>query len=75
MPYRTLPMPRSETFHPLGRLAAGAAVSLALLALPGCTVITVAGVATSAAVGAVKLTGAVVGTAVDLVIPSGDDKK
>lgn len=59
----------------LRRVAAWAAVSLALVSLSGCTVIAVAGVATSVAVGAVKLTGAVVGTAVDLVVPDGDDEK
>jgi hypothetical protein len=49
---------------------------LVLAGLPllgGCTVITIAGAAASVAVGAVKLTGAAIGTAVDLVIPDGDE--
>jgi len=56
----------------------------ALAALSGCTVITVAGAATSlavtagslavdAAVGTAKVTGAAVGLAADVVLPSGDD--
>jgi hypothetical protein len=55
----------------------------ALAALSGCTVITVAGTAASlavtagslavdAAVGTVKVTGAAVGLAADVVLPSGD---
>lgn len=55
----------------------------AFAALSGCTVITVAGAATSlavtagslavdAAVGTVKVTGAAVGLAADVVLPSGD---
>lgn len=57
-----------------------AAFVVLLAALPGCTVITVAGAAVGvattaagvtvdAAVGAVKLTGKAVGAAADLVIP------
>lgn len=63
-----------------------AAVLLAALSLGGCTVIAVAGAATSlavgagslavdAAVGAVKLTGSAVGAAAGAVLPGGDDKK
>ena len=40
--------------------------------LSGCAAVAVADLAVGAAVGAVKLTGAVVGAAVDLVIPDGD---
>ena len=61
-------------------------VVLAGTGLGGCTVIAVAGAATSlvvtgaglavdAAVGTVKLTGAAVGAAASLVLPGGDDKK
>lgn len=57
----------------------------ALAALSGCTVITVAGAATSlavtagslavdAAVGTAKVTGAVVGAAADAVLPGGSDE-
>lgn len=62
---------------------ARAAVLAFLAALSGCTVITVAGTAASlavtagsvavdAAVGTVKVTGAVAGAAVNAVLPSGD---
>jgi hypothetical protein len=68
-------MPSRHTAALLRRLAAGAVASIALLALSGCTVITIAGVATSAVVGAAKLTGAAIGTAVDLVVPDGEDEK
>lgn len=65
------------------RIAAACALAAAALMLGGCTVITVAGVAAGAAVtavgvaadvavGTVKLTGAAVGAAADLVIPDGD---
>ena len=58
-------------------------LSAAVLALGGCTVITVAGaavgvaataggLAVDAAVGTVKLTGKAAGMAVDAVLPSGD---
>ncbi len=68
-------MPATTLPTRLHRLAVGLAAATWLLALSGCTVITIAGVATSAAVGAVKLTGAAVGAAVDLVVPDGDDEK
>jgi hypothetical protein len=70
----------------LVRRAAGVALIGGSLALSGCTVITVAAVATSvavtagslavdAAVGTVKLTGKAVGLAADAVLPSGDENK
>ena len=66
-------------------LIRSALVALAVAALSGCTVITVAGAAASvavtagslavdAAVGTVKLTGAAVGAAAGAVLPSSDDK-
>ena len=51
------------------------ALSLALVSASGCTVIAVAGAATSVAVGAVSLAGSAIGTAVDIVTPSSSDKK
>lgn len=70
-PARTAP-----AVHRLLRLALAAVVAATL---SGCGVIlvagTAAGLAVDAAVGAVKLTGAAVGAAADLVIPDGDDKK
>jgi hypothetical protein len=59
----------------LRRATAYAALSFALVSLGGCTVITVATIATDLAVGAVKLTGKAVGAAVDLVVPDGDEQK
>lgn len=60
------------------------ALLLAAACLGGCTVITIAGAATAvavtgaslavdAAVGTVKLTGAAVGAAADVVLPGDDD--
>ena len=67
---------------PARRIAAASALIAICLSLGGCAVAAVVGVAATAvgvaadaAVGAVKLTGAVVGGAVDLVIPDGDGKK
>lgn len=64
----------------LRRIAAALALAALALALGGCTVITLAGAAVTAvgvaadvAVGTVKLTGAAVGAAADLVIPDGDE--
>ncbi len=62
-----------------------AALALAVAALSGCTVITVAGagvglavtagsLAVDAAAGTVKLTGAAVGAAAGAVLPSGEEK-
>lgn len=67
-------------------LVRAALAAAAALLLGGCTVITVAGaaaglavtagsLAVDAAVGTVKLTGAAVGVAADVVLPSGDDQK
>jgi hypothetical protein len=72
-----------STMH---RTLAALLVVLASAGLGGCTVIAVAGAATSlavtgaglavdAAVGTVKLTGAAVGAAASVVLPGGDDKK
>jgi hypothetical protein len=69
---------------PLRRAATAATLVLASGLLGGCTIITVAGTAASlavtagslavdAAVGTVKVTGAVVGAAADVVLP-GDAK-
>ena len=63
-----------------------AVLALAVTALSGCTVITVAGtaaglavtagsLAVDAAVGTVKLTGAAAGAAAGAVLPSSDDDK
>ena len=52
-----------------------AAAALATLLLSGCAVVTVADMAASAAVGAVKLTGKAVGAVVDAVTPDSQEKK
>lgn len=70
----------------LRRTATAASLLLAGALLGGCTIITVAGTAASlavtagslavdAAVGTVKVTGAVVGAAADVVLPSSDKKE
>jgi hypothetical protein len=67
-------------------LIRAAVVALSAAALSGCTVITVAGtaaglavtagsLAVDAAVGTVKVTGAVAGAAVGAVLPGGDSDK
>jgi hypothetical protein len=67
-------------------LVRAAVLALCAAGLSGCTVITVAGAAATvavtagslavdAAVGAAKVTGAVAGAAVDVVLPSGDEEK
>jgi hypothetical protein len=58
----------------LRRLSRAALLAAFAFSLGGCTVITVAGLATDVAIGAVKLTGKAVGAAVDLVVPDGDKK-
>ena len=69
-------MPSSTTFFQrLRRASAWAALGLGLVSASGCTVIAVAGAATSVAVGAVSLAGSAIGTAVDIVTPSSSDKK
>jgi hypothetical protein len=68
-------MQRTATPSSLRRAATYVALSFALVALGGCTVITVATIATDLAVGAVKLTGKAVGAAVDLVVPDGEEQK
>lgn len=52
------------------------AAAASMLLLTGCVsmVVGAAGLAVDAAVGAVKLTGAAVGAAADLVIPDSDDE-
>jgi hypothetical protein len=60
-------------------LVRGALAATLALGLSGCAVVgiavTGAGLAVDAAVGVVKVTGAVAGAAVDVVLPSSDDKK
>ncbi|HSW16236.1 MAG TPA: hypothetical protein VLJ86_03350 [Ramlibacter sp.] len=66
------------------RVGAGVACVMALLALPGCAVISVASTATSiaasgvglaadAAIGTVRITGKAVGAAADMVIPDSSE--
>jgi hypothetical protein len=48
--------------------------ALFCLSLSGCAVVSVAGLAVDATVGAVKLTGKAVGAVVDVVTPNSDPK-